>query len=151
MDFAGAFGKSAVIASMERQLVPGRVVYILVRFPQGPKPKYLVCVGCTDTADLFFTINSNVNSFISSRHVLNICQVTIAAADHEFLDHNSTIACHEVHRLPRDKVIDELAADVTRLKDMISSEVRSQILAAVKASITLDPPTQRVIIDGLTA
>jgi hypothetical protein len=147
--FADAFGPQAVRESMDRQLVPGCVVYIELRFATGPKSKYLVLAASSDT-ELFFMVNTAVNQFVQNRPDLNKCQVVMDAAEHFFLDHDSTIACHEVYRLPRSKVLDELTADLGRLKGEISESVREQILAAVKAAVTLDPRTQKLIIAALS-
>jgi len=147
--FADAFGPQAVRESMDRQLVPGCVIYLELRFDKGPRSKYLVLAASSDS-ELFFIVNTAVNQFVQSQPELSKCQVVIDAAGHPFLDHDSTIACHEVYRLPRSKVIDELAADVGRLKGEISEAVREQILAAVKATVTLDPRTQTLIIAALS-
>src|SRR5438132_7370019 len=63
---ADAFGPLAVRASMDRQLVPGCVIRINVRFPQGAKPKFLVLVASNSDA-LFFIVNSETNKYVASR------------------------------------------------------------------------------------
>ena|SRR5438105_1806114 len=145
---ADAFGPRAVRASMDRQLVPGCVVRINVRFPQGTKPKFLVFAGSNGDA-LFFIVSSKTNEYVARRPELNKCQVTIDARDHPFLDHDSKVACHEVWRFKREDVLDELCKDVQQHKGAVSRHVRDQIVAAAKAAITIDPATQTRIAQDL--
>jgi hypothetical protein len=142
---AGAFGPRVIRESMERQLRPGAVIYLEVRFSQVTKSKFLVLVG-SDGDDLYFVINSKTNRFIAKQSELNACQVTLDAANHNFLDHDSVIACHEVHRFSRESVIRELLRDTSRLRGEISRDVRDQVLAAVKAATTISQRVQGQII-----
>src|SRR5437660_5950138 len=93
---AGAFGPAMVRASIERQLVPGSVILIDVRFPEGKKAKFLVLAALGADHDLFFIINSKIRDFIKIRPHLLKSQITIDKASHPFLDYDSTVACHEV-------------------------------------------------------
>jgi len=94
-------------------------------------------------------VNSETNEFISCRPDLNICQVKISAATHAFLERDSNVACHEVLSLPKEEVIGELMADTSRIKGMISQEVRGEIVAAVKRARTIDRATVEAILAAL--
>jgi hypothetical protein len=132
-----------------RNLVPGQVIYLEVRFPDRTRSKYLVVVGESSPDCLTFVVNSETNEFISRHSDLSICQVQIDAATHSFLERDSKIACHEVLNLPKKEVIRELMADTTRIKGMISLEVRGEVIAAVKRARTIDRATVEAILDAL--
>jgi hypothetical protein len=129
-------------------LVPGRVIYLEVRFPDQTRSKYLVLVGERSPDCLTFVVNSETNEFISRHSDLSICQVQIDAATHSFLERDSKIACHEVLSL-QEEVIRELMADTTRIKGMISHEVRGEVIAAVKRARTIDRVTVEAILAAL--
>ena len=134
---------------IEAALKPGCVIKLLVKFPQTTKEKYLVLVEADDPEYLTFTINTTINPFIASRPHLLQCQVAIDAATHDFLDHDSHIACHDVLPMKREDVIKNLMADPTRIKNEVSPEIRSQILAAVKFAKTIDKDKKNRIIAAL--
>lgn len=145
---AGAFDPAMRRASMERQLVPGCVVYLEVAFPQVTKPKFLVYVG-SDGDELLFVINSEVSALVHRDADALRCQVRIDQASHPFLRHDSHVACQEVLRFSRGDIVDELVKDTTRLKGEVSGDVREQIVAAVKAATMLDVRVQRVILAAI--
>ena len=62
----------------------------------------------------------------------------------------SYIACHEILRLPTEKVIAELAADLSRIKGNLHPEVVTEVVAAVKRGPTLSPAEQTRIADALS-
>jgi hypothetical protein len=125
---------------IEAALKPGCVIRLLVKFPQVTKQKYLVLVADDD---------SEINPFISNRHHLLQCQVFIDAANHNFLDHDSHIACNEVLPMKREEVIKSLMALPTAIKGTVSSDVRNQIVAAVKFAKTIDKDKKNRIIAAL--
>lgn len=59
-------------------------------------------------------------------------------------------ARHELLRLPTEKVIAELAADLRRNKGRLHEEVLTEVIAAVKRAPTLSPAEQTRIADALT-
>ncbi|CAN5873645.1 hypothetical protein BH11PSE12_BH11PSE12_20560 [soil metagenome] len=136
-------------SEIEQRLVPGAVLYLEITFPEVIKNKYLVLVGTADPDILTFMVNSETNDYIRHRPELNICQVTLDQANHDFLDYDSKIACHQVHRLKKADVIDALLSDVNRLKGNISLDVRQEIVSAIKHATTLTPVIVRNILNGL--
>ncbi|MGH8606941.1 MAG: hypothetical protein ACREX9_05850 [Gammaproteobacteria bacterium] len=145
-DFLGPEAKRDFVT---RHLVAGQVVYLEVRFPNRTRSKYVVLAGESSPNCLTFVVNSETSEFISSRPDLNISQVEIRAATHAFLERDSKIDCHEVLSLPKEKVIDELMANTTRIKGMISEEVRGNVIAAVKRARTIDHATVERILAAL--
>lgn len=69
---------------------------------------------------------------------------------HTFLRHDSYIACHELLRLPIEKVVSELAADLSGIKGQLHEEVLTEVIAAVKRAPTLSHAEQTQIADALS-
>ena len=134
---------------IEAALKPGCVIKLLVKFPQTTKQKFLVLVADDDPQYLTFIINSEINPFITSRPHLLQCQVAIDAENHDFLDHDSHIACHDVLPMKREEVIKSLMANPAGIKGEISFNVRNQIVAAVKFAKTIDKDKKNRIITAL--
>lgn len=134
---------------IEAALKPGCVVKLLVKFPQVTKEKFLVLVADDDPEYLTFIVNSEINPFIANRPHLLQCQVAIDAANHEFLDYDSHVACHEVLPMKREEVIKSLMADPSGIKGAVSPDVRGQIAAAVKFAKTIDKDKKSRIIAAL--
>lgn len=134
---------------IEAALKPGCVIRLLVKFPQVTKQKFLVLVADDDHEYLTFIVNSEINPFISNRQHLLQCQVSIDAANHNFLDHDSHIACNEVLPMKREEVIKSLMTDPSAIKGAVSPDVRNQIVAAVKFAKTIDKDRKNRIIAAL--
>lgn len=122
---------------VEGNLVPGCVIRIEVQFPQKKKPKFLVLVGDEDPDYWLFIVNSELHPYISGHPALLKCQVRLEAAEHEFLDRDSHMGCHQIWRLRREDVIRELVNDVSGLQGNLSEEAKAQMVAAVKYAPTL--------------
>jgi hypothetical protein len=134
---------------VEHCLVAGAVLYLEVVFPEVTKNKFLVLVSSSDDKFLNFIVNSETNSYIQARPHLNVCQVTLKSADHDFLAYDSKIACHDVLPIPKTQIIDALMADFGRYKGRISSVAKDDVVSAVKHAVTLSRVLQRNIIAGL--
>lgn len=127
--------------SVLRRLRPGTVVRLLVSFPEGAKPKFLVVVRI-DEQCCTLIVNSRVHPFIESNPELNVCQVRVDAARHAFLRHDSHIACHKVLRLPTAAVVRDLVTDEQRFVGMLQRDTVVEVIAAIKRAPTLSPADQ---------
>lgn len=134
---------------IEAALKPGCVVRLLVKFPEKTKEKFLVLVADDDPEYLTFIVNTGINPFIVGRPHLLQCQVAIDAASHNFLDHDSHIACHEIRAMKREDVIKALMADPNAIKGKVSENVRTQIVAAVKFAKTIERDKKNRIIAAM--
>jgi hypothetical protein len=134
---------------VEEALKPGCVVRLEIKFPNITKPKFLILVATDDPEYLTFIVNSEIHPFIQSKPHLLQCQVSIDAASHDFLDYDSHVACHETLPIRREDVIKALVADPSSIKGTISSDVRAQVVAAVKFAKTLDNDKKKRIIESL--
>lgn len=149
MSLGDAFPSDFRRRQIDHCLVPGAVLYLEVVFPEVTKNKFLILVASPDENCLNFIVNSETNPYIEAREHLNVCQVTLDAASHNFLDYDSQIACHEVLPIPKAEIIAALMADFGRYKGRISSDAKDGILSAVKHAVTLNKVRQREIIAGL--
>ena len=111
--------------------------------------KSFLLVADDDPVYLTFVVNSEINPFISNRPHLLQCQVLIDAANHNFLDHDSHIACNEVLPMKREEVIKSLMADPSAIQGTVSSDIRNQIMAAVKFAKTIDKDKKNRILAAL--
>lgn len=134
---------------IEAALKPGCVIKLVLKFPEITKEKFLVLVADDDPEYLTFIINSAINPFIANRPHLHQCQVSIDAANHDFLEHDSHIACHEIRALKREEVIRELMGKPDAIKGNISANVRNQIVAAVKFAKTIEKDKKSRILAAL--
>jgi len=144
-----AFSDDQRRESVRRQLQPGTVIYIDVVFPEGRKAKYLV-IAYVDHECCTFVVNSRVHPFVEANPSLAVCQVRIDVVRHAFLRRDSYIACHQVLRLPTANVITELAADISRIKGRLHTEVSAEVIAAVKRAPTLSLAEQTQIANALS-
>lgn len=134
---------------VETALKPGCVVRLEVKLTSTTKPKFLILVATDDPEYLSFLVNSEINPFILKRPHLLQCQVSITAGSHEFLHHDSHIACHEVFTIRREDVIKSLMTDPSGIKGEVSSETKERIKIAVKLAKTIDNDKKNRIISSL--
>lgn len=137
-------------AKIRDQLIPGQVVYLHCDFIKpNPKNKYLLIASIKPQV-LLYIINTSIHEFISSRPHLLAVQVKIDLENHDFLDHDSYIDCVDTIRgFNYEELESILLSEMDRLKGPISSDVRAQVLAATKASITLSSREQGWILVSL--
>lgn len=148
-NFGAHFPPELLRPRIEAALIPGCIIKLVLKFPEKTREKFLVLVADDDPEYFTFIINSEINPFISDRQHLLQCQVSIDAVNHAFLEHDSYIACHEIRSLKREEVIRELVSKPEAIKGNISSDVRIQILAAVKFAKTIEKDKKSRIIAAL--
>lgn len=149
MSLGDAFPADFRRKQIEQYLVPGAVLYLEVTFPEVTKNKYLVLVASSDDDCLNFIVNSETNAYIQNRQYLSVCQVTLDATNHSFLDYDSQVACHDVLPIAKGEIVAALMADFSRYKGRISPSAKDDIVAAVKHAVTLTKIEQREIVDSL--
>ena len=145
------FSPNIRLAHVKRKLTPGRVLYILCDFTNPPKPKYLVLV-CPDTQPrpLLFVVNSRISDYLRKRPYLLACQVTLRAADYDWLRHDSYIDCSNViENLELATITSQMVNDTNCIKGELNADTCSQIVAAVQAAKTITRKHKRVIVGAL--
>jgi hypothetical protein len=129
------------------RLIPGRVLLLHCDFTTPPKDKFLV-ITAVEPEPLLFIINSTVNEYIRKHEHLSRCQVEIGHKEHAFLRHHSFIDCTQAHRIALRDVYEQLERDIGRLKDEVTTQVREQIIAAVKFAKTLSAKQKTDIVSA---
>lgn len=144
-----SFPASARRDHVLRQLVPGRVLYLLCDFTDPPKEKFLV-LASRGTTPLLFVINSGLRPFVRDHPARRACQVCIASADHDFLRHDSFIDCiNVVDSMTEEEIVDQVVNDLARVKGILSSTTRLQVLEIVGKSRTISRAHKARIISSL--
>ncbi len=134
---------------IERQLAPGRVLYLRCEFISPAKDKYLVLLS-KESKCLLFMINSKIARFIQADKHLLACQVKLDASKYGFLDHDSWLNCIDVKSMLLEEIQKQLVQDLSRIKGELNSETIIQIRKAVQQAQTLSPAHKKRILASLT-
>lgn len=71
----------------------------------------------------YFFINSNINSYISTKQKLLEMQMPIKRSNYEdFLEYNSYIDCHVVSKIPKNKLSEQISKKETQYKGYLTKE-----------------------------
>ena len=134
-----------------RNMLPGQILYLLCKFPEGPREKYLV-LACTGQEPILFIVNSKPNEFILRTPELRACQVPLRRSDHAFLDHDSHINCAKPADIfdSVDEIEDQLRKDVTRIRGEITQATKADIVQAAMNSRLLTPDQKNAIAAALS-
>jgi hypothetical protein len=115
------------------QLKPG--VVLRMYQPVAEKFKRHILIATAADRSIGFMINTTPGPFIAARPELLKRQVSMPLADHGFMHHDSSIACHDTVRLPaaRDLAVGVWAQEIEIL-GILSPGVVRQIANAAKGS-----------------
>ncbi len=134
----------------ENQLTPGRVLYLFCEFTTPPKEKYLAIV-CRKPRPLLFLVNSSLTSFVQKRPEFRKCQVSLSAGDYDFLRYDSYLNCSEViDSLRVEEIVDQLVADITRIKGSLNEITIQEIRQVVPDTKTISPIHKKLIERALS-
>lgn len=143
------FPEEEKIKAVLSQMTPGRVFYLFCDFTTPPKDKYLL-LACVEPKPLFFVINSGIHDYIKKRPELLHCQVCITASEHDFLNHNSYVNCIGVIDSFHIKDVEQqVLKSLDRIKGMINTAAKEQVISAVKGTQTINKLYKDWIIKGL--
>ena len=95
-------------------------------------------------------INTEINAFKQSRQELLECQVLIDRAGNPSLDHDSYVDCSCGHYEDTDSLRRQLVADIAGIKDMVSDQVRAEVIEALNASFVLEKVEKQRLIQNLS-
>jgi len=127
----------------------GNVLKLHCNFTTPPKDKRLILVS-TKPLIGFFIINSTVNQFITRNSVLLASQIKILSEDHDFLAHDSFVACHELLTgFDYSEVERQLRGDYSRYLGRINFALRDMIIEIVSNSKTLSPEHIDLVVANL--
>lgn len=132
-----------------RCLVPGRILHLHCGFTNPPKHKFVV-LACVQPEPILFLINSRISLWLQARADLRDCQVTIHRDDHGFLAQDSFLDCTQaIRQIGVEQMENQLALDLSNIKEMITPREQEAIVYAVTASRTLTPREKRWITEAL--
>jgi hypothetical protein len=139
MSLGNAFPASFAQAQITRQLKAGMVIKLQTKMDDGQflEKRFVVLDISDDT--LTCVMNSRISNFITSKPAKLKCQVMIDVAAHNFMDHDSHIDCSRVRPYPTAFVIEQLCKNPHWVLGQISEQLRDDICAGLKASITTAP------------
>jgi hypothetical protein len=141
----GAFPEEKRREYAVRQLTAGRVLYLTCDFTKPPKDKFVV-VAVADDPPLLLVINSKISPFVNARPYLLNVQVTLGAAEHEFLKHDSYLDCGQViESMGLEEIIRQLVGDLSRIKGELSIAAQAQVAGAVRRARTVSALHKRRI------
>lgn len=133
-----------------RELTAGKVLYLWTNFTDPPKEKYLL-IACPHERPLLFVINSQISAFIQRRPDLLRCQVSLSAANYEFLRHDSYINCSQVvDDFSLDDIVGQVMADFNRLKVDLNESDKLAVHSAVSAARTISLEDKLQILPALS-
>jgi hypothetical protein len=113
------------------------------------KNKYLVFLGTVADMHQVLIVNTRPAPFIQASPDLMADQVPLDKKAHPFLDHDSYVACHELHDVSVREVGNALVANMDDIKTMLSDAVRAQVVQVVQDSKNLIPLHQKFIAEAL--
>lgn len=133
MSLGDYFPEAAREEAAARHLLPGAVLYLPFTFPgeARAKEKYMVVVAAVSPKLVLLTINTDVNPFTASRPELNRCNVVIPQDEHDFLDYDSNLACHQAQIANEKETAALLNAEPARYCGVISRPIRRAILGVM--------------------
>lgn len=102
-----------------------------------PKDKYVI-IACRDTKPWGFFINTGIRQFVQRQPELLACQVSIRAASHKCLGHDSYVDCTDLLPFEDTELID--------IRDQVDKQTKAEIKKAVAISKTLVARHQKIIL-----
>jgi len=136
---------------IEKDLIPGRFIYLFCPFTTPPKNKNFL-VASINPLVLLFIVNTNVNLFIMKNPKLLEAQVLLKQSDYSFLDHDSYLDCHQIiDRFTLEEIKGILFDDFSRIKGFINQATRDTIVKILNKNMTLTLAQRVLIIKSLSA
>ena len=136
---------------IEKDLIPGRFIYLFCPFTTPPKNKYFLVVSINPLV-LLFIVNTTVNPFILNNPKLLEAQLLLKQSDYSFLDHDSYLACHEIiDKFGLREIEEILFKDLSRIKGFLYRTTRDEIVKILNKNMTLTLKQRVNIINSLSA
>lgn len=102
---------------------------------QPPKDKFFVIVGEDAKCYVgYFFINSNINAFVQRSEAMQNMQFPLKPSDYPFLSHLSFVAGHQLAKLPKDELLQELYSGEAQYKGRMSESDIELLLNAARNS-----------------
>jgi hypothetical protein len=136
---------------IEKDLIPGRFIYLFCPFTTPPKNKYFL-VASINPLVLLFIVNTSVNPFIQNNPKLLEAQLLLKQSDYSFLNHDSYLDCHQIiDRFTLEEIKGILFDDLSRIKGFLGLVTRDEIVKILNKNMTLTLEQRVNIINSLSA
>jgi len=107
----------------------GEVFHLKCSLCDPPKPKFFVVVQADPLRMVL--INSRINPFLQNKPKARALHVPLVRALHDFLDHDSFLACdHLSHEYSREQLVSILARDPSVRRGRLHDDVRAKVAFA---------------------
>ena len=151
MALGSFFPPEVVAASIRRQLSSGTVIKVRQVMDDGLEHEKRFVVVHVEGETTTCVINSNIPNMVQKNARLLKCQVSIAKADHTFMDRDSHIDCSRIRRYATDTVCKQLESDPALILGKITPDLRDSICAALKCSPLIAPADLKTCLASLDA
>lgn len=151
MALGSAFPRGVAEASIRRQLQPGTVVKFKATMDDGKVHEKRFLVLSVDARTTTLVLNSEISRFVRARPEMLKCQVMMDVASHPFMDHDSHIDCSRTRGYSTSEVVDQLVANPSWVLGQIADPAGRQVIAAMKASVTISPSDAGALCASLSS
>lgn len=137
--------------SIRDRLKPGAVIKHEAVMDDGAvHEKRFVVVSVTEKT-VTCVINTKLSNYILARPYLKECQVPVAGADREFLDHDSYIDCSNFRIYSTAEVVEQLLENPGWIYGYIDEELRAEIISKLHLSDAIAPVDLKKFCSDLIA
>lgn len=137
MSLGSSFPPAYRKAQIERQLRPGTVIKLIRRMDDGQLHEKRFIVMHIDEQTITCIINSTISAFVRNRPALLKCQVAMSSESHTFMQHDSHVDCSRPRHFATAEVIEELMNKPDWVLGQITTDLRDDIVGAIKFSETI--------------
>jgi hypothetical protein len=138
-------------ASAVRSVAPGMVIKLMAVMDDGRVHEKRFLIVHVDENTVACVINSEIHPFIRNSPAILRCQVAIDPQAHPFMNWESHIDCSKVRQYPTETVVEELQNKPDWVLGNITTELRDQVVAAIKHSQQIAPIDVGIYTASLTA
>lgn len=149
MALGSSFPPAFIEAQIRRQLVPGAVIKQRQVMDDGELHEKRFVVLHVDEHTVTCVINSEISAFLKARPAMLRCQVSMPATVHPFMSHDSHVDCSRARTYLTSSVVRELVAQPGWVLGSITTDLRDEIVAALKYSPTLSAAEVATLCDSL--
>ena len=138
-------------AQIERQLKPDTVIKLVRKMDDGQLHEKRYVVMHVDERTITSVINSAISAFVRNRDALLRCQVAMASATHRFMQHDSHVDCSRARHFATAEVVEELMTKPDWVLGQITSDLRDDIIGAIKFSETISAADVALLCESLAS
>jgi hypothetical protein len=151
MALGASFPPAFLEAQIRRRLVPGAVIKLRQQMDDGNVHEKRFVVIQVDEATTTCVINSQISAFLVQNPSMLRCQVSMPAASHTFMSHDSHVDCSRARSYRTETVIRDLVAQPDWVLGSITLDLRDSMIAALKFAPTLSAKQAKQYCESLAS